>query len=404
MKKFYVFLLALTACVMAACGGSGNSGGDGNDGGGQPPPPGPMPPSSVQTQQVFSGVTLASVTTLKQAPGDDTRWFATNQAGTVTVFDNDPINATGSIFLDIASRVQDGGERGLLGIAFHPDFATNGEVFVSYTAPSPLTSVVSRFRSMDGNLTLDPSTEEIILTAFQPQGNHNGGDIHFGDDGYLYLALGDGGGAGDPGDNGQNTSTLLGSIVRIDVDVLTGYAIPGDNPFAGNANCLQGSGAAACPEIFAWGFRNPWRFSFDSQTGALWAGDVGQGDFEEVGRVQLGENHGWNIREGAHCYPPGSACSTTGLTDPIAEYGRSLGVSVTGGYVYRGSQVTDLVGYYVFGDFGSGRIFAVAADSPTGTTPIELVNTGHQISAFGEGVDGEIYVVDYGGSIHQIVP
>jgi glucose/arabinose dehydrogenase len=396
MKKFYVFLLTL-----AACSGGGNGG---NSGGGQPPPVEPNPPASVQTQTVFGNVALSSVTTLKQAPGDGSRWFATEQAGIVTVFANDPVNATGGTFLNITDRVQFGGEAGLLGIAFHPDFATNGEVFVSYTTPGPLTSVVSRFRSFDGNLTLDPTSEEIILTVIQEQSNHNGGDIHFGADGFLYIGLGDGGGGGDPNGNGQNTMTLLGSMLRIDVNVPTGYDIPATNPFAGNAYCVQGSGAAACPEIYAWGLRNPWRFSFDSMTGALWVGDVGQSAYEEVDRVELGENYGWNVREGAHCYPPGSSCSAAGLTDPITEYGRGLGVSITGGYVYRGTTIADLEGYYVFGDFGSGRLFAVAADSPTGTTAIELADTSHSLSAFGEGVDGELYVVSYGGSIHQIIP
>ena len=398
MKKFYVFLLTLTACS-----GSG-SGGGGNGGGIQPPPSNPNPPTSVQTQQVFAGVGLSSPTALRQAPGDSSRWFALNQGGDITVFDNDDVGATGSTFLDISSRVTSGGERGLLGLAFHPDFATNGEVFVSYTAPSPLTSIVSRFRSFDGNQTLDPTSEEIILTVLQPQGNHNGGDIHFGPDDYLYIGFGDGGGAGDPNGNGQNTTTLLGSILRIDVNVPGGYIVPGDNPFSGNANCVQGIGAANCPEIYAWGFRNPWRFSFDSQTGELWTGDVGQGSFEEVDRVDPGENYGWNIREGANCYPPGSSCSTAGLTDPITEYGRSVGQSITGGYVYRGTAISGLAGHYIFGDFASGRIWSVPADSPAGTEPEELADTSLAIAAFGEGEDGELYVVAYDGTLHQIVP
>ena len=249
MKKFYVFLLTLTAC---SSGGGGNNGG-----GGQPPPPNPNPPASVQTQQVFAGVSLSSPTALRQAPGDSSRWFAINQAGVITVFDNDLLSASGSTFLDISGLVSFGGERGLLGIAFHPDFTTNGEVFVSYTAPSPLTSVVSRFRSIDNNLTLDPTSEEIVLTVLQEASNHNGGDIHFGQDGYLYIAFGDGGGGGDPNGNGQNTSTLLGSIVRIDVDVVTGYDIPADNPFSGNAKCLQGSGRRCLSGDLRLGFSQP---------------------------------------------------------------------------------------------------------------------------------------------------
>lgn len=401
MKKFYVFLLVLTAC-----GGGSNSG---NGGGGQPPPPGPNPPTSVQTQTLFAGVDLSAVTALRQAPGDASRWFATEQEGIISVFNNDPLGATESTFLDITDRVQFSGEAGLLGIAFHPNFATNGEVFVSYTTPGPLTSVISRFRSMDGNLTLDPQSEEPLLYAIQPQGrtNHNGGDIHFGPDGFLYVSLGDGGGGGDPEDNGQDTTTLHGAILRIDVDVAGDYDIPAGNPFAANPKCLQGSGGADCPEIFAWGFRNPWRFSFDSLTGALWVGDVGQGPtqgWEEVDRVVMGENYGWNTREGAHCFPPGSSCDATGLTDPITEYDRSVGQSITGGYVYRGTVINDLIGYYVFGDFASGRIWGIAANSPIGSTPIELADTGHAIAAFAEDIDGELYVVSYDGGIHQIVP
>ena len=398
MKKYLAILLFLSAC------GGGGGGGGNNGGGGQPMPPGPNTPTSVQTQQVFAGVNLSAPTALRQAPADASRWFALEQRGVVTVFDNNSATATGSTFLDISARVQFVGEAGLLGIAFHPDFANNGEVFLSYTAGAPLTSRISRFRSFDGNLTLDPNSEEILLTVIQPRGNHNGGDIHFGPDGFLYAGFGDGGGAGDPDGNGQDTMSLLGSMLRIDVDVANGYGIPATNPFANNAQCLQGSGAAACPEIFAWGLRNPWRFSFDRSSGDLWLGDVGQGAWEEVDRIELGENYGWNTREGAHCYPAGSGCNAAGLTDPITEYGRTEGQSITGGYVYRGAAITDLVAYYVFGDFASGKIWAVAADSLIGSTPIELADTGHAIAAFAEGVDGELYVVSYGGSIHQILP
>jgi glucose/arabinose dehydrogenase len=374
-------------------------------GGFDPPDPDDL---VVQTQQVFAGVNLSLPTSLIQAPDDASRWFAIEKAGRIVVFDNDMVNATGSTFLDITARVDSGpSEAGLLGIAFHPDFATNGEVFVSYTAPTPLTSTISRFRSIDGNLTLDPMSEEVILTVIQEADNHNGGDIAFGPGPayYLFAGFGDGGGGGDPNGNGQNTTTLLGSVIRIDVNIAVGYSIPPLNPFAGNAQCLMGSGGGNCPEIFAWGFRNPWRFSFDRMTGDLWVGDVGQSDWEEVDRVQINQNYGWNTREGAHCYPPGTSCDSTGLTDPITEYGHGLGSSITGGYVYRGSAILDLVGRYVFGDFGSGRIWAVPANSPIGTDPIQIADTTHSIAAFGEGVDGELYLLDYGaGTIHQIIP
>jgi glucose/arabinose dehydrogenase len=396
-------LLPTLAVWLTSCGGS--------DGGTNlmPPqqPPGPGP-ASVQTQQVFAMVNLSFATALVQAPNDASRWFAIEKSGRVVVFDNDTANATGALFLDISARVDSGPfEAGLLGIAFHPDFANNGEVFVSYTAPAPLTSVISRFRSFDNNQTLDPLSEEIILTVTQPFTNHNGGQITFGSDGFLYAAFGDGGDVGDPQGNGQDQTNLLGTIIRIDVDIPAGYTIPPTNPFPVNANlhCLQGFGGALCPEIYAWGFRNPWRFSFDSLTDALWVGDVGQDTWEEVDRVELGENYGWNVREGAHCFAPSSGCSTA-FVDPITEYDHSLGNSITGGYVYRGSAIPDLVGQYVFGDFGSGRIWAVPAGSPIGTAPVELADTGHQIASFGEGVDGELYLIDYGNAatIHQIVP
>lgn len=386
--------------VLAGCGGGGG-------GGLNPPgPPGPPGPTTVQTQQVFAGVNLNSPTALTQAPNDSSRWFAIGQAGVITVFDNDDANAVASTFLDINGRVACCGETGLLGIAFDPDFANNGEVYVSYTAGGPLTSVISRFTSMDGNLTLDPNSEEIILTVLQDFSNHNGGDIHFGPDGYLYIGFGDGGSGNDPNNRGQDTTNLLGTFVRIDVNTAVGYLIPPSNPFANRAQfpCLQGFGNGNCPEIFAWGLRNPWRFSFDSGTGQLWTGDVGQGAWEEVDRINNGENYGWNIREGAHCRPPTTGCATVGLTDPVTEYDRNGGQSITGGYVYRGSAIPALQGQYVFGDFVSGRIWSVAADAPITTAPVELASTNHSISAFAEDENGELYVVDYGGSIHLITP
>ncbi len=405
MPKPSIVLLGLPGllALLAACGGGGS--GNGNNVGLPPPPPAGPPP--VQTQQVFGMINLSFPTALVQAPNDTSRWFAIEQSGRIIVFDDDPVNATGATFLDISARVDSGpNEAGLLGIAFHPDFANNGEVFVSYTAGGPLTSMISRFRSIDNNLTLDPISEEIILTVLQDSGNHNGGNIAFGPDGFLYAGFGDGGGAGDTNGRGQDPTNLLGTIVRVDVDVAVGYTIPPGNPFAQNINpCLQGFGGGSCPEIYAWGFRNPWRFSFDRVTGALWVGDVGQNAWEEVDRVEVGENYGWNVREGANCFSPSSGCSTA-FVDPITEYDHSLGNSITGGFVYRGSAIPDLQGHYVFGDFGSGRIWAVPADSPIGTTAIEIADTGHLIASFGEGVDGELYLLDFGnaGTIHQIVP
>jgi len=339
-----------------------------------------------------------------QAPGDASRWYVVEQSGTVRVFDNDPNVATSSVFVDLTARVDDGpSEAGLLGMAFHPDFASNGFVFLSYTRNlGTLESVVARY-TVSGSV-LDASSEVILLTVAQPFGNHNGGHIAFGPDGFLYIGLGDGGGAGDPEENGQDTTTLLGSLLRIDVDQAAPYAIPPGNPFAGNTECVGGVGLQPCPEIYAWGFRNPWRWSFDRQTGDLWVGDVGQNLWEEVDRVEAGLNYGWDEREGAHCFEPPADCSTASV-DPITEYGHDSGDgSITGGHVYRGTAFTALQGFYVFGDFISGRIRSVAATSVQGTLPDLLLDSPHNISSFAEGADGEVYVLSYGGRLYRVVP
>jgi glucose/arabinose dehydrogenase len=255
---------------------------------------------------------------------------------------------------------------------------------------------------MDGGLTLDASTEEAVMTLLQPNNNHNGGNIAFGPDGYLYAGWGDGGGEGDPLDNAQNTSNLFGTFTRIDVDGGAPYAIPADNPFAANAACVQGNGADACPEIFAGGLRNPWRWSFDATTGELWAGDVGQGAVEEVDIITLGGNYGWRCREGTRLFDDSGVCPG-GFVEPITEYGRSSGQSITGGYVYRGNAIPDLQGWYVFGDFVSGRIFAVPADSPPGTPFTSLLTTALSIASFAVDSAGELYVVDFGGDLFRIV-
>ena len=246
--------------------------------------------------------------------------------------------------------------------------------------------------------------EDIILSIPQGFSNHNGGQIAFGPDGYLYAGWGDGGGAGDPLDRAQDTSNLLGTMIRIGADGGTPYAIPSDNPFVANAAnlCSQGFGGADCPEIFAWGFRNPWRWSFDRQNGDLWVGDVGQAQWEEVDRVVRSGNYGWDEREGAHCFEPASGCSTN-FADPITEYSHAEGISITGGYVYRGAAVPELQGQYVYADFGSGRIWAVPATSQQGAVGEQLLDTALNITSFAEDNDGEIYVVHYGGEVYQIV-
>ena len=386
-------LLALA--IVGGCGGDG-------DGATMPPPQ----PTGIQVTRVYPALTFTNPVLAVQAPGDDARWFVVEQAGRVLAFDNLDTVTTTSEFIDISARVQDGGERGLLGMAFDPLFASNGRVFLHYTRDNgQLQSVLAAYTSPDAGATLDPASESILLTVDQPFDNHNGGHLAFGPDGMLYMALGDGGSGGDPQDNAQNTRTLLGKLLRIDVSGGTDYAIPTDNRWAGNARCTNGAGAAECPEIHAYGLRNPWRFSFDGSTGELWVGDVGQDDWEEVDRIVAGGNYGWRFREGAHCFNPPSGCPTENngdvLVDPDAEYDHGLGSSVTGGYVYRGTNIGSLLGRYVFGDFGSGRIFSHTPGSGD-LAPEELLDTTLSISSFALGEDGEIYVVDYQGGLYRI--
>lgn len=392
----------LVAILLGGCGGSSR------DGNFNPPPPPPPPPPAglpdVVLQPVFPALpSFSQPVALLQVPGDGSRWYVLQKNGVVLSFDNDPAVSNPSLVLDLSAVVNSSGEGGLLGMAFHPDVASNGEVYLSYTRTGgPLESVVSRFGFDAAANTIDPNSEEILLTLAQPAANHNGGHVAFGPDGYLYVGFGDGGGAGDPFENGQDTTNIFGTIVRIDVDGVAPYEIPADNPFAGQTECFAGIGTMDCPEIYAWGLRNPWRFSFDRLSGELWVGDVGQDAWEEIDRVELGLNYGWDEREGAHCFEPPSGCSTANV-DPITEYGHNVGRSVTGGYVYRGSAIPDLQGYYVFGDFISGRVWAIDATSGQGTVPEELLISPYSIVTFAEGEDGELYVVDFGGRAYRVV-
>ncbi len=361
----------------------------------------PVQNTGVTTEPAFPHLRFSQPLFLLQAPGDASRVFVVERTGVIRVFANDAAVTSTASFVDITGRVNSGahGEAGLLGMAFHPQFASNREVFLSYTGyggATNLRTVISRFQSHDNGATLDPASEQILLTVDQPYGNHNGGGIAFGPDGFLYIGLGDGGSGGDPQNRAQNLDSLLGKFLRIDVDGGTPYAIPPTNPFR------DGGGR---PEIYAWGVRNPWRWSFDRATGALWAGDVGQNALEEVDHIVLGGNYGWRIKEGDQCYNP-KPCSSAGLVDPIVQYPRSEGVSITGGYVYRGTAIPALVGRFIYGDFGSGRIWAIANDATTGApTPQLLVDTSFGISSFGELADGEVLLTDINsGRLHRLVP
>jgi uncharacterized repeat protein (TIGR03806 family) len=370
---------------------------------------------SLVTVSQYTNLTFTSPLLMLQAPGDNSRWFVVEQAGMVKQF-NTASPTTSSTFIDIVSRVSSGGELGLLGMAFHPNFPIDPRVFLSYTtgAAGMRRSLISAFRTTDNGATLDPSTEQILLTLQQPEDNHNGGNVVFGPDGFLYIGFGDGGGGGDmhgdPG-NGQRRTTLLGKMLRIDVNGTPPYSVPSSNPFFDALNPSDRCAATpratgTCPEIFALGFRNPFRWSFDRASGALWVADVGQNSFEEVDLVTAGSNYGWRCREAAHDFNSAgtTGCATGGLIDPVAEYGRDQGISITGGYVYRGSQPTALAGRFLFADFGSGRIFALIPEGATQPRqPTVLIDTDLNIASFGQGNDGELYVVNLNGTLHRIV-
>jgi glucose/arabinose dehydrogenase len=318
------------------------------------------------------------------------RLFITLQEGRVMIFNGTLLPTP---FLDISSLVSCCGERGLLSVAFHPNYATNGFFFVNYTNTLGNT-VVARYQvSADPNVAASGSAR-FILGARQPFANHNGGQLQFGPDGYLYIGLGDGGAGGDPGNRAQNLGLLLGKILRINVDGALPYTIPPDNPFVGNPN--------ARPEIWAYGLRNPWRFSFDRHTGHLFIGDVGQGAFEEVdfqlGNSLGGENYGWRLMEGKHCFNPARNCRNPSLKLPILEYSHTEGCAITGGYRYRGVQFPQLVGTYLFADFCNGQIWGATHAPGTGWTRTLQATTTARISTFGEDEAGEIYFAHRGGA------
>jgi glucose/arabinose dehydrogenase len=322
--------------------------------------------------------------------------YVVEQGGTVVLLDREG-RPVAEKFLDIAGRVSAGGERGLLGLAFHPGFRLNGRVFVNYTDRNGDT-VVSEFHATATRA--DANSERLLLKIDQPYANHNGGWIGFGPDRNLYIGMGDGGSGGDPHNNGQRKDTLLGKMLRLDVDRGDPYGIPAGNPFAGQ----QGSR----PEIWDYGLRNPWRNSFDRETGDLFIGDVGQNRLEELNVQPSGKgglNFGWNIMEGDACFRQ-DPCDRSGLSLPVFAYGRGEGTVITGGYVYRGKQFPFFAGAYVFGDYASGTIWAFkAADALAGPVqPVKLLDAGMAISSFGEDEAGELYVTDLsGGKVHRIV-
>jgi glucose/arabinose dehydrogenase len=348
----------------------------------------------IALQQVASGINSPVAIT----HAGDARLFVTSQRGRVFIASGGSVAA--QPFLDISSLVSCCNERGLLSVAFHPQYQTNGLLFIDYTNTGGNT-VIARYRvsSTDPNRA-DASSGQILLTIAQPFANHNGGQLQFGPDGYLYIGMGDGGSAGDPENRAQNLGVLLGKLLRIDVDHGAPYSVPATNPFSGRSG--------AQPEIWAYGLRNPWRFSFDRLTGDLWIADVGQDRYEEVDLQPRsstgGENYGWRPMEGAHCFNPSTNCQTSSMTLPILEYSHADGAcSITGGYRYRGAKYPRLNGTYFYADYCSGVVFGATENADHTWSARAVAQPKFAITTFGEDANGELYLADYNhGTIYAI--
>lgn len=389
--RFFSSLLILPLFLFVSCSDSST--------GGEPPTP-PPEPGSYEVESAFPEVSFNLPLDLQHAGDGSDRIFVVERGGTIQVFPNGA-SATGTTtFLDISGQVDTRGEGGLLGLAFHPDFESNGFFYVNYTTDNPFRTVISRFQISSDPNQANASSEVEVLSFNQPFSNHNGGQIRFGPDGYLYIATGDGGGGGDPQENAQDRSNLLGKILRIEVDGTQNgqnYVIPPDNPYAGNDRGFR-------EEIYAYGLRNPYRFSFDAETGQLWAGDVGQNEFEEIDIIESGNNYGWNIVEGNKCYEPDEGCDRSGLSDPVFVYDHSNGDrSITGGFVYRGPILDGLTGYYIYGDFVSGRVWALDISDLEDPDNIELLQAGFNISGFGIDQNNELYITGFDGTVYQLI-
>lgn len=374
-----------------------------------PPPTTPPTPAAPPVEPAVVSLPAVALELLPLAGGFDKpvyltnaadgsgRMFVVGQRGRILIVKDGAVNPTP--FLDIVSLVgSDSLERGLLSVAFHPDYASNGFLFVNYTNKEGNT-VIARYHVSDNPDLVDPNSAKILLTINQPYPNHNGGQLVFGPDGYLYVGMGDGGSANDPHNNGQSLNTLLGKILRLEIDQGDPYGVPASNPFVNQAD--------ARPEIWSYGWRNPWRFSFDRADGDMYIADVGQNEYEEIS-VELagtpgGQNYGWRLLEGAHCFDP-SDCdpATLGTVLPVAEYDHSQGCSVTGGYVYRGERFPTLTGIYFYGDWCSGIIWGLRREAAGSWVQAELLQSGLKISAFGQDEAGELYVIDHNGDIFQI--
>ena len=375
--------------------GSGFSASACSEDGPSQPPAG----SGARLQEVVAGLSVPLYLTSPQ--GDAARLFMVEKTGTIRIVKDGVLLP--EPFLNLSERVSTGDEQGLLGLAFDPEFATTGMFVVHYTDLAG-TTTVSRFQISSSDPDRgDPATEGLILAVAQPFPNHNGGQIAFGPDGFLYLGLGDGGSSGDPQNRGQDLTELLGSILRIDVGMGEPYTVPADNPFVGDPG--------ARPEVWSYGLRNPWRFSFDRSTGDLYIADVGQSQREEINVAPAiegagrGLNYGWSIMEGSLCFR-GPSCDQSGLVLPTLEYDHGEGCSVTGGYVYRGNAIPELQGQYFYGDFCSGSIRSFRYDGSVAgdLTTWPTLAPGGAVLSFGEDAAGELYVLEAGGRVFRIVP
>ncbi|MBI1860267.1 MAG: PQQ-dependent sugar dehydrogenase [Deltaproteobacteria bacterium] len=356
-------------------------------------PMGDPTPLPVKFEPAFGLITFHAPLFLTTAPREPSQFFVLEQGGKIKRV---PAGKQQSFtFLDLTGAVSQGGsEEGLLGLAFDPQYAQNRYFYVDYTAPNPLRTIIARFKATPDGSAGIPTSKTVLLEFSQPYTNHNGGMIAFGPDAMLYVGTGDGGSGGDPHNNGQNKMALLGKILRLDVRTAP-YKVPPDNPFVGDPN--------ARPEIWAMGLRNPWRFSFDRETGEMWVGDVGQSRFEEIDIVKKGGNYGWRPCEGSHLYPGGGSCPSTYVA-PVYEYPRSVGACVTGGYVYRGTKLPNLRGAYIYGDYVTKKIWAITLNNGIATNTW-IADLPSELSAFGEGPDGELFALGHtNGKIYRIVP
>ena len=407
-RKYSILLSIILIVFLISCDSNGVSSDSGNGNIG----------SEISIVSAFPLLTFDRPLGIENAGDGTNRLFVVEQKGVIQVINNNllvnsvdatrevNLEATSQIFLDIQDRVLfDEGELGMLGLAFHPNYEDNNLFYINYIADNPLRSVISQFSvSGEDPNEADPNSEVILLEIEQPHVFHNGGQLVFGpDDGYLYISMGDGGPAFGGDGKSQDLSNLFGSILRIDVDNPEGeknYGIPSDNPFFGNTSGFR-------EEIHAYGLRNPWRISFDPVTGDLWTGDVGEGTIEEIDIIQKGKNYGWPIMEGTNCFDPPSGCNMSGLELPIWEYGRNKGRTIIGGFVYRGSELPELEGKYIYADFVSGRIWALDSDGSSVTNNTELLRITDDdsfiITSFGIDEQNELYITGFDGNIYILV-